>query len=64
MTNQNTVNNANVDEVIAKALNAKQWIIVIVCSIVGTFVYIEFLQYLGSSLPVLDGATVVISLVA
>ncbi|MFA9487339.1 MULTISPECIES: nicotinamide riboside transporter PnuC [unclassified Mannheimia] len=64
MTSQNTVNNAGVEEVIAKALTAKQWGIVIISAIVGTFLYVELLKYLDSALPVLDGATVVISIVA
>ncbi|HHW7569602.1 TPA: nicotinamide riboside transporter PnuC [Mannheimia haemolytica] len=64
MTNENTVNNAGVQEVIAKALTAKQWVIVAITTIIGTFLYIELLKYLGSALAVLDGATVVISIVA
>ncbi|MDD6911457.1 nicotinamide riboside transporter PnuC [Actinobacillus minor] len=64
MTNQNTVNNAGASEVIAKALNAKQWGILAIVTVIGTFSYIELLKYLGSALAVLDGATVVISIVA
>lgn len=64
MTSENTVNNAGVEEVIAKALTAKQWILVIIATVIGTFAYIELLKYLGSALAVLDGATVVISIVA
>lgn len=64
MTTQNTLNTAGAKEVIAKALNFKQWLIVIVAAVVGTFAYIELLKYLGSALAVLDGATVVISIVA
>lgn len=64
MTKENTVNTAGVEEVIAKALNAKQWMIVVFSSIIGTFLYIELLKSLGSALAVLDGATVVISIVA
>lgn len=64
MTSENTVNNAGVAEVIAKALTAKQWVIVVITTIIGTFLYIELLKYLGSALAILDGATVVISIVA
>ncbi|HDL5362108.1 TPA: nicotinamide riboside transporter PnuC [Mannheimia haemolytica] len=64
MTSENTVNNAGVEEVIAKALTAKQWVIVAITTIIGTFLYIELLKYLGSALAILDGATVVISIVA
>lgn len=64
MTKENTVNTAGVEEVIAKALNAKQWMVVVFSSIIGTFLYIELLKSLGSALAVLDGATVVISIVA
>lgn len=64
MTRENTVNKAGVEEVIAKSLTTKQWIIVGVAAVVGTFSYIELLKYLGSALAVLDGATVVISIVA
>lgn len=64
MTSENTVNNAGVQEVIAKALTAKQWVIVAISTLIGTFLYIELLKYLGSALAVLDGATVVISIVA
>ncbi|EER47376.1 PnuC protein [Actinobacillus minor NM305] len=64
MTNQNTVNTAGASEVIAKALNAKQWGILAIVTVIGTFSYIELLKYLGSALAVLDGATVVISIVA
>lgn len=64
MTSQNTVNKAGAQEVIAKALTAKQWGIVIVTAVIGTFLYIELLKSLGSALAVLDGATVVISIVA
>lgn len=52
------------EEVIAKALTAKQWVIVAITTIIGTFLYIELLKYLGSALAILDGATVVISIVA
>ncbi|MDY5105746.1 MAG: nicotinamide riboside transporter PnuC [Actinobacillus minor] len=64
MTNKNTVNTAGASEVIAKALNAKQWGILAIVTVIGTFSYIELLKYLGSALAVLDGATVVISIVA
>lgn len=64
MTNKNTVNTAGASEVIAKALNAKQWAILAIVTVIGTFSYIELLKYLGSALAVLDGATVVISIVA
>ncbi|QLB15234.1 nicotinamide riboside transporter pnuC [Mannheimia granulomatis] len=64
MTRENTVNNAGAEEVIAKSLTAKQWLIVIFSAIVGTVLYIELLKHLGSALAVLDGATVVISIVA
>lgn len=64
MTNKNTVNNAGASEVIAKALNAKQWLILTAITLIGTLAYIELLKYLGSALAVLDGATVVISIVA
>lgn len=64
MTSENTVNNAGVQEVIAKALTVKQWLIVVASAVIGTFLYIELLKSLGSALPVLDGATVVISIVA
>ena len=64
MTNKNTVNTAGASEVIAKALNAKQWVILAIVTVIGTFSYIELLKYLGSALAVLDGATVVISIVA
>lgn len=33
-------------------------------TVAGTLAYIEFLHYIGSALPALDGVTVVISLVA
>lgn len=64
MTNQNTLNKAGASEVIAKALNLKQWAILAVVTLIGTVTYIELLKYLGSALAVLDGATVVISIVA
>ncbi len=64
MTRDNTVNEDNVEEVIAKGLNMKQWATVVVVTVIGTLAYIEFLKSLGSALPALDGATVVISLVA
>lgn len=64
MTSENTVNNAGVEEVIAKALNAKQWAMVIAIVVVGTYAYSLWLTHLESALPQLDGATVVISLVA
>lgn len=64
MTSENTVSQDNAEEVIAKALNGKQWLIVIATTIIGTFAYIELLKLLGSALPALDGATVVISIVA
>ncbi|MCK3657938.1 nicotinamide riboside transporter pnuC [Pasteurellaceae bacterium Pebbles2] len=64
MTSENTVNQAGVEEVIAKALTAKQWLGVGVLVLVGTYAYIHWLQKLESAFPELDGATVVISLVA
>ncbi|AWW34236.1 nicotinamide riboside transporter PnuC [Mannheimia varigena] len=64
MSSQNTVNKSGAKEVIAKALTAKQWVIVVISTIVGTYLYIQLLKYLGSALAVLDGATVVISIVA
>ncbi|TLU75172.1 nicotinamide riboside transporter PnuC [Mannheimia varigena] len=64
MSSQNTVNKSGAEEVIAKALTAKQWVIVVISTIVGTYLYIQLLKYLGSALAVLDGATVVISIVA
>jgi len=64
MTSENTVNNAGVEEVIAKSLTAKQWAMVIGIVVVGTYAYSLWLTHLESALPQLDGATVVISLVA
>ena len=64
MTSENTVNDAGVEEVIAKALNAKQWGIVLAIVAIGTYAYSLWLTRLESALPQLDGATVVISLVA
>ncbi|MCP1771805.1 nicotinamide mononucleotide transporter PnuC [Neisseria perflava] len=64
MTREHTANAAHAEEVVAKALNAKQWLIVIAASVVGTLAYIELLRWLGSALPALDGVTVVISIVA
>lgn len=64
MTTENTVNQAGVEEVIAKALTTTQWGIVALAALIGTFAYITLLEYLGSALATLDGATVVISVVA
>lgn len=64
MTSENTVNHAGVEEVIAKALSAKQWAMVIAIMAIGTYAYSLWLTHLESALPQLDGATVVISLVA
>lgn len=64
MTNENTVSEDNAEEVMAKSLNVKQWSVVVVATVIGTFAYIEFLKSLGSALPALDGATVIISIVA
>ncbi|MDG2954358.1 nicotinamide riboside transporter PnuC [Bisgaard Taxon 10/6] len=64
MTNKNTVNRDGVEEVIAKALNFKQWLIVIAVVLVGTYSYIKLLTRLNSAFPELDGVTVVVSIVA
>ncbi|MDO5638247.1 MAG: nicotinamide riboside transporter PnuC [Neisseria sp.] len=64
MTRENTVNEDQAEEVVAKALSMRQWACVTVITVIGTLAYIEFLKSLGSALPALDGATVVISLVA
>lgn len=64
MTSENTVNEDHTEEVMAKGLNVKQWACVAVATVIGTLAYIEFLKSLGSALPALDGATVVISIVA
>lgn len=52
------------EEVIAKALTLKQWGVVILAAVVGTFAYSQLLHNLGSALPALDGVTVVVSIVA
>ncbi|AAU36800.1 MULTISPECIES: nicotinamide riboside transporter PnuC [Basfia] len=64
MTNKNTLNTAGVEEVIAKALTAKQWVLVILAAGLVTYAYIEWLRHLGSALPALDGVTVGVSIVA
>lgn len=64
MTSENTVNTAGVEEVIAKALNLKQWLIVIAIVVIGTYAYTLWLTHLESAMPGLDGITVVVSLVA
>ncbi|OFJ79307.1 nicotinamide riboside transporter pnuC [Neisseria sp. HMSC072F04] len=55
---------AETEEVKAKALTVRQWLLVVAASVVGTSVYIEWLHHLGSALPTLDGVTVVVSIVA
>ena len=64
MTSENTLNQSGAQEVIAKALTLKQWILLLIITPIGTLAYIEYLVYLGSSAAWLDGATVVISIVA
>ncbi|EIJ68134.1 MULTISPECIES: nicotinamide riboside transporter PnuC [Pasteurellaceae] len=64
MTSQNTVNDAGVEEVIAKSLTLTQWIIVGIAAAAVTYAYIEWLRHLGSALPALDGVTVGVSIVA
>ncbi|UOO81828.1 nicotinamide riboside transporter PnuC [Uruburuella testudinis] len=64
MTRENTLSRNNAPEVMAKALSVKQWACVVVGTVIGTLAYIELLKSLGSALPALDGATVVISMVA
>lgn len=64
MAIKDTKSHQQIEEVIAKALTAKQWLIVVVVAAIGTCAYIELLHYLGSSLPYLDGVTVVVSIVA
>lgn len=59
-----TVNKAGVAEVIAKSLNTKQWVIVILLCLLGTFAYSQFLKYLGGNLPFIDGLSTVVAIVA
>ena len=64
MTRENTVNPDQVEEVVAKSLGFSQWVWVVAAAVIGTLAYTELLKSLGSALPALDGATVVISIVA
>jgi hypothetical protein len=50
--------------VVAKSLGFSQWVWVVAAAVIGTLAYTELLKSLGSALPALDGATVVISIVA
>ena len=64
MTRENTVNPDQVEEVVAKSLGFSQWVWGVAAAVIGTLAYTELLKSLGSALPALDGATVVISIVA
>lgn len=64
MSGGKRINADNAGEVIARILGGRQMAMLAAILFIATFAYIQMLYELGSELPALDGATVMISIVA